>query len=131
MGLFTTDAYACGAALRAVTNWENYYRHNTWYTEPRLGKPDEHPDAYRISSPMTYADSLKKPLLILHGMSDDNVFFQDAVQLIAKLQKANKQFELMIYPDEAHSFSEPTSWLDEYARIEQFFNEHLLHASQR
>jgi len=131
MGLFTTDAYACGAALRAVTSWENYYHHNAWYTEPRLGKPEEHPDAYRISSPMTYADSLKKPLLILHGMSDDNVFFQDAVQLIAKLQKANKHFELMIYPDEAHSFSEPTSWLDEYARIEQFFNEHLLHASQR
>jgi len=131
MGLFTTDAYACGAALRAVTSWENYFRHNAWYTEPRLGKPQEHPDAYRISSPVTYADSLKKPLLILHGMSDDNVFFQDAVQLIAKLQKANKQFELMIYPDEAHSFSEPTSWLDEYARIEQFFNKHLLHASQR
>lgn len=126
MGLFRSDAYACGAALRAVTSWENYYRHNAWYTEARLGKPEDHPDAYRISSPLTFADSLKRPLLILHGMVDDNVFFQDAVQLVAKLQKAGKKFELMVYPDEAHSFSEPESWYDEYTRIEEFFDRHLL-----
>ena len=125
MGLFLTDTYACGAALRAVTNWENYYRHNTWYTEPRLGKPEEHAEAYKISSPITYADSLKKPLLILHGMVDDNVFFQDAVQLIDKLQKSKKKFELMIYPDEAHTFAQPESWYDEYSRIEDFFNRNL------
>ncbi|MFI5252908.1 MAG: prolyl oligopeptidase family serine peptidase [Bacteroidota bacterium] len=125
MALFRTDQYACGAALRAVTNWENYYRHNTWYTESRLGKPEDHPEAYKISSPITYADSLKKPLLILHGVVDDNVFFQDAVQLIDKLQKSKKKFELMIYPREAHSFSQPESWYDEYSRIEEFFNKNL------
>ncbi len=125
MGLFLTDKYACGAALRAVTSWENYYRHNPWYTEARLGKPEDNAEAYKISSPLTYADSLKNPLLILHGMVDDNVFFQDAVQLIGKLQKAGKQFELMVYPDEAHSFSEPESWYDEYLRIEEFFDKHL------
>ena len=125
MGLFLTDKYACGAALRAVTSWENYYRHNSWYTEQRLGKPDDNPEAYRISSPITYADSLKKPLLILHGMVDDNVFFQDAVQLIKKLQRSGKKFELMVYPDEAHSFTEPESWYDEYSRIEQFFDKYL------
>lgn len=125
MALFQTDKYACGAALRAVTSWENYYRHNSWYTEARLGKPEEHAEAYKISSPITYADSLKKPLLILHGMVDDNVFFQDAVQLIAKLQKAGKKFDVMMYPDEAHSFTEPESWYDEYYRIEEFFDKHL------
>ena len=125
MGLFLTDKYACGAALRAVTSWENYYRHNMWYTEPRLGKPEANPDAYKISSPITYADSLKKPLLILHGMMDDNVFFQDAVQLIKKLQQSEKKFELMMYPDEAHSFNEPDSWHDEYSRIEEFFDKSL------
>ncbi len=126
MGLFLSDKYACGAALRAVTSWENYYRHNSWYTEARLGKPEDQPEAYKISSPITYADSLKKPLLILHGMVDDNVFFQDAVQLIDKLQKSEKQFETMVYPSEAHSFSEPMSWYDEYSRIEEFFGRHLL-----
>jgi dipeptidyl aminopeptidase/acylaminoacyl peptidase len=74
---------------------------------------------------MTFADSLNKPLLILHGMMDDNVFFQDAVQLVHKLQKAGKKFELMVYPEEAHSFTEPEAWLDEYARIEEFFDRHL------
>ncbi len=126
MGLFTTDKYACAAALRAVTSWENYYKHNPWYTEARLGKPEDNPDAYKISSPITYADSLKKPLLILHGMVDDNVFFQDAVQLMSKLQKSGKKFEVMIYPDEAHSFTEPESWYDEYSRIEDFFDRNLL-----
>jgi len=125
MGLFLSDKYACGAALRAVTSWENYYRHTRWYTEPRLGRPEDNPEAYKISSPITYADSLRKPLLILHGMVDDNVFFQDAVQLIAKLQRARKQFEVMVYPDESHSFNEPESWYDEYSRIEEFFNRHL------
>lgn len=129
MGLFTSDKYACAAALRAVTSWENYYHHNPWYTEARLGKPEENTEAYRISSPITFADSLNRPLLILHGMLDDNVFFQDAVQLIAKLQKAGKKFEVMVYPDEAHSFTEPESWYDEYSRIEEFFDKHLLHHS--
>jgi dipeptidyl aminopeptidase/acylaminoacyl peptidase len=125
MGLMRSDAYACGAALRAVTSWENYYRHNAWYTEARLGKPEDHPEAYKISSPITFADSLTRPLLLLHGMEDDNVFFQDAAQLIAKLQAAGKKFELMVYPGEGHSFSEPESWLDEFARIEEFFDRHL------
>jgi dipeptidyl aminopeptidase/acylaminoacyl peptidase len=125
MGLFLSDKYACGAALRAVTSWENYYRHNSWYTEARLGKPEVDSEAYKISSPLTFADSLKKPLLILHGMVDDNVFFQDAVQLMNKLQKSGKKFETMMYPEEAHSFTEPESWYDEYSRIEEFFDRYL------
>lgn len=128
MGLFLTDKYSCGAALRAVTSWENYYRHNMWYTEARLGKPEEHAEAYKISSPITFADSLNEPLLILHGMMDDNVFFQDAVQLIGKLQKARKSFEVMVYPDEAHSFTEPESWYDEFGRIEEFFSRHVMNS---
>ncbi len=126
MALFTSpNTYACAAVLRAVTSWENYYRHNPWYTGVRLGTPEAEPDAYTKSSPLTFADSLTKPLLILHGMIDDNVFFQDAVLLVDKLQKAGKQFELMVYPSEEHSFQQPESWTDEYRRISDFFNEHL------
>ncbi|TAK57014.1 MAG: S9 family peptidase, partial [Bacteroidetes bacterium] len=126
MGLMLSDKYACGAALRAVTSWENYYRHNQWYTNARLGKPEENAEAYRKSSPLSFVDSIKKPVLILHGMVDDNVFFQDAVQLIEKLQKAKKEFDVMVYPDEAHSFTNPDSWLDEYRRIEQYFDKYLM-----
>lgn len=127
MALFTSpETYACAAVLRAVTSWENYYHHNPWYTEARLGTPEENPDAYERSSPLTFADSLKKPLLILHGMVDDNVFFQDAAQLVTKLIRAGKDFELMAYPVEGHAFTEPENWYDEYRRIDDFFDRHLL-----
>jgi dipeptidyl aminopeptidase/acylaminoacyl peptidase len=53
------------------------------------------------------------------------VFFQDAAQLVSKLQKAGKKFELMVYPAEAHSFTQPESWYDEYSRIDEFFDKHL------
>ncbi len=131
MALFRSpNTYAGAAVLRAVTSWENYYRHNPWYTEPLLGKPEENPEAYKISSPLTYADSLTKPLLILHGMVDDNVFFQDAAQLMQKLQKTGKKFEVMIYPGEGHGFSEPENWYDEYSRIDDFFDRNVLHKRQ-
>jgi dipeptidyl aminopeptidase/acylaminoacyl peptidase len=127
MALFTSpETFACAAVLRAVTSWENYYRHNPWYTIARLGTPEANPEAYRRSSPLTFADSLKKPLLILHGLGDDNVFFQDAAQLVDKLQRAGRKFELMIYPSESHSFTEPHSWYDEYHRIDEFFDRYLL-----
>lgn len=127
MALLTSPrTYACAAVLRAVTSWENYYHHNPWYTTARLGSPEENPRAYAISSPITFADSLTKPLLILHGMGDDNVFFQDAVQLVDKLQKGGKKFEMMMYPAESHSFTEPESWHDEYRRIDEFFDRYLL-----
>lgn len=124
--LKSPDTYACAAVLRAVTDWENYYHHNPWYTTARLGTPEQNPEAYKKSSPITFADSLTKPLLILHGMVDDNVFFQDAVELVKKLQKSGKTFEMMMYPTEAHSFTEPESWYDEYRRIDEFFDRHLL-----
>lgn len=127
MALFKSPAtYAGAAVLRAVTSWENYYRHNPWYTVGRLGTPENNKEAYARSSPITFADSLAKPLLILHGMVDDNVFFQDAVQLVNNLQKAGKKFEVMMYPAEAHGFTQPESWFDEYRRIDEFFDEHLL-----
>lgn len=127
MALFTSpNTYACAAVLRAVTSWENYYRHNPWYCIGRLGTPDSNKEAYKKSSPITFADSLTKPLLILHGMIDDNVFFQDAAQLVNKLQKAGKKFELMMYPAEAHGFTQPESWFDEYRRVDEFFNRYLL-----
>ena len=59
-------------------------------------------------------------------MVDDKVFLQDAVQLVSKLQKSGKKFELMMYPTEAHTFSQPESWFDEYQRIDDFFECYLL-----
>lgn len=121
------DRIAAAAALRPVMDWKNYYAANPGYTAQRLGFPDKNPEAYKRSSPISYADKLERPLLILHGMSDDNVHVQDSVQMIEKLIRLGKTkyFEAMLYPSENHGFVRPESWTDEYERIFAFFEKHL------
>ncbi len=121
------ERIAAAAALRSVFDWKNYYASSPGYTAQRLGFPDKNPAAYKRSSPISYADKLERPLLILHGMSDDNVHVQDSVQLIEKLIRLGKTqyFEAMLYPSENHGFVRPESWTDEYERILQFFEKHL------
>ncbi len=121
------ERIAAAAALRPVFDWKNYYAANPGYTAQRLGFPDKNPEAYKRSSPISYADKLERPLLILHGMSDDNVHVQDSVQLMEKLIRLGKTqyFEVMLYPSENHGFVRPESWTDEYERILGFFEKHL------
>jgi dipeptidyl aminopeptidase/acylaminoacyl peptidase len=126
MALFhAPDDYAAGAALRFVADWENYYRGNPWYCIKRLGKPEDNPAAYYRSSPIHFAENLQDPLLLLHGMRDNNVHFQDAAQLVERLIRLGKDFDLMVYPAERHGFTRASSWIDEYQRILDFFVEHL------
>ena len=82
---------------------------------------------WKRSSPIAYAESLQKPLLILHGLVDDNVHAQDSIQLVEKLMRLEKTpyFEMMLYPSENHGFQRPSSWIDEYERIFAFFEKHL------
>lgn len=121
------DKIAAAAALRPVSDWKNYYYHSPAYTAQRLGFPDKNPKAYERSSPIFYADKLERPLLILHGLVDDNVPAQDSIQLIEKLIRLGKTqyFEAMLYPAENHAFTRATSWTDEYERILAFFEKHL------
>jgi len=117
------DVFACGAALRSVTDWAHY---NHSYTANRLNTPQTDSLAYRQSSPIYFADGLANPLLILHGMIDTNVHFQDVVRLSQRLIELGKtDWELAVYPLEGHSFVEPESWADEYRRILELFNENL------
>ncbi len=121
------EKIAAAAALRPVADWKNYFAANPVYTAERLGFPEKNSEAYKRSSPIFYADKLQKPLLILHGLVDDNVHAQDSIQLIEKLIRLEKTayFEAMLYPSENHGFSRPTSWTDEYTRILNFFEKHL------
>ena len=121
------DKIAAAAALRPVFDWKNYYASSPGYTAQRLGFPDKNPEAYKRSSPISYADQLKRPLLILHGEADDNVHVQDSMQLVEKLIRLGKTpyFEVMFYPSENHGFVRPESWIDEYERILYFFEKHL------
>ncbi|WP_428235850.1 prolyl oligopeptidase family serine peptidase [Gracilimonas sp.] len=130
MALYTVgvspEHFDAAAGLRSVTNWENYYYANPWYTLPRLGTPEDDPENYARSSPITYADSLEQPVILLHGLIDDNVGFQDAVHYIEILiQSGNEEFEMMMYPTERHSFRDEDAWYDEYRRIYEFFEKHL------
>jgi dipeptidyl aminopeptidase/acylaminoacyl peptidase len=121
------DKIAAAAALRPVFDWKNYFASSPVYTVERLGYPDKNPEAYKRSSPIAYAENLRRPLLILHGLVDDNVHAQDSMQLIEKLIRLEKTqyFEAMFYPSENHGFTRPTSWADEYERIFALFEKHL------
>jgi dipeptidyl aminopeptidase/acylaminoacyl peptidase len=124
MALFNeSDLFAAGAALRPVTDWAHY---NHGYTSRILNTPELDPDAYMKSSPIEFAQGLKKPLLICAPMLDDNVFFQDSVRLVQRLIELEKEdWWIAPYPIEPHGFREPTSWLDEYRRIWDLFERHL------
>ncbi|MEM6796014.1 MAG: prolyl oligopeptidase family serine peptidase [Acidobacteriota bacterium] len=124
MALFKDpDLFAAGAALRPVTDWAHY---NHPYTSNILNTPDVDPLAYERSSPIEFAEGLEKPLLMCAPMLDDNVFFQDTVRLAQKLiELEKKDWEVAVYPVEPHGFRRPSSWLDEYRRIFELFEEHL------
>ncbi len=120
MALFRApDEFAVGAALRPVTDWSQY---NHEYSANILNTPQIDPEAYQTSSPLEYAAGLKHPLLICHGVIDDNVFFADSIRLYQRLIELHKDnFEISPYPLDRHAFSHADSWLDEYKRIYKLF----------
>lgn len=124
MGMFNEpDVFAAGGALRSVTDWAHY---NHGYTSNILNEPYNDENAYKISSPINFANGLKGNLLMAHGMVDDNVNFQDIVRLTQRLIELGKDnWELAVYPVETHGFVQPSSWTDEYKRIFKLFNNTL------
>ena len=93
------DMFRAGLAGAPVTNWRNY---DTIYTERYLGLPSENADAYQASSVVEHADKLNAKLLILHNIEDDNVLFQNTVQMTEALERAGKLFDVVIYPQKTH-----------------------------
>ena len=120
MALFTEPKYfGAGAALRPVTDWAHY---NHGYTARILNFPEQDTLSYRRSSPIFFADKLEDPLLILHGMIDTNVHFEDSVRLTQRLIELGKRdWWLVPFPVEDHGFTRPDSWTDEYSRIFNLF----------
>ena len=105
-----------------MTDWAHY---NHPYTSNILNVPYKDPEAFRRSSPIYFAEGLRDPLLIAHGMVDVNVHFQDVVRLAQRLIELEKtDWEMAIYPVEDHAFVRPDSWTDEYRRIFELFERH-------
>ncbi len=125
MALLTKPGeFKAGAALRSVTDWAHY---NQGYTANILNFPETDPEAYKKSSPIYFANNLQDKLLMLHGMVDDNVQFQDIVRITQRfIELGKKDWDLAVFPVEAHGFQKTYSWVDEYRRILDLFNENLL-----
>ncbi len=125
MALLTKPGeFKAGAALRSVTDWAHY---NQGYTANILNFPETDPEAYKKSSPIYFANNLQDKLLMLHGMVDDNVQFQDIVRITQRfIELGKKDWDLAVFPVEAHGFQKSYSWTDEYRRILELFNENLL-----
>lgn len=95
-------AFAAGIAGAPVTRWDLY---DTHYTEKYMGDPRADKAAYESTDALHDATKIDDPLLLLHGMSDDNVLFQNSTELMAKLEEAKIPFQAMVYPGLGHSIS--------------------------
>ena len=94
------DYFKTGISVSPVTNWRLY---DNIYTERYMRTPQENAKGYDENSPVNFAEKLQGNLLLVHGTGDDNVHFQNSIDMIAAFQKLNKKFDLMIYPDAPHS----------------------------
>ena len=112
------DVFACGIAGAPVITWENY---DTFYTERYLGLPQTDPAAYKVSSVLTYATQLARPLLIIHGLTDDNVYAQHSLQLTDALFMAGKPCEFLpMLGTHMAGSSDPLVKLREQQRVMEF-----------
>lgn len=111
--------YAAGIAGAPVTKWELY---DTSYTERYMGTPKTDAAAYAKSDALADAGKISDALLIIHGMSDDNVFFENSSELIGELQHENVPFEMMLYPGETHRSGVPKLQAHRWNTIFNFLN---------
>jgi dipeptidyl-peptidase 4 len=96
------DVFTGAVAVAPVTSWRFY---DNIYTERYMRTPQENPKGYDDNSPINHTDMIKGKYLIIHGMADDNVHFQNSVQMISALVKSNIDFESAYYPNKNHGIS--------------------------
>lgn len=99
-----SKSFKMGIAGGTVADWRDY---DTIYTERFMQTPQNNPQGYKKSSPVHAAKDLHGKLLLIHGAIDDNVHMQNTIQFVYELQKAGKQFELMLYPKSRHGVTDP------------------------
>jgi dipeptidyl aminopeptidase/acylaminoacyl peptidase len=115
--------FAAGVAFAGATD---YAQTTHAWTVRVLNLPEMDPEAYRVSSPIQHLESLRDPLLVVHGLRDNNVLFQHTALLVQRLIELEKTFDVMFYPAEGHGISSERSRFDYVRRVEGFFGRHLL-----
>jgi dipeptidyl-peptidase-4 len=119
-----SDKIAAGVAGAPVTDWSLY---DTHYTEQFVGgTPKGAPEAYKNSGVFAHLDGLKSPLLLIHGMADDNVLFTNSTRLIDALVNKGVRFDLMTYPGAKHGIASRAAKRHVNATIDAFFRRHLM-----
>ena len=117
-----SDEIAAGVAVAPVVDWRRY---DTAYTERYLDTPERNPRGYELADVRHWLDGLRSPLLLMHGMADDNVLFTHSTELMAALQERGSLFELMTYPGGKHGLSTPAMRTHAYRTIADFFARRL------
>jgi dipeptidyl-peptidase 4 len=117
-----SKSYKMGIAGGTVSDWRDY---DTIYTERYMGTPQNNPEGYRKSSPRHFAKDLHGRLLLIHGAIDDNVHMQNTIQFVYELQKAGKQFDLMLYPKSRHGVTDPLLLRHMRQMMTEYIVEHL------
>jgi dipeptidyl-peptidase 4 len=117
-----SDRFKAGVSVAPVTSQVNY---DTIYTERYMGLLNDDKDGYAMSDVTKAADQLHGSLLLVHGTSDDNVHFQNSIQMINALINAGKQFRLMIYPNKTHSIAGKDARVHLFTMIEDHFEKEL------
>jgi dipeptidyl-peptidase 4 len=111
-----------GVAVASVTDWKSY---NEWYTRRRLGLVTTDKEWFEKTSPITYASGLKDNLLLVHGMLDDNVLFQDTARLMQRMIDSGVYFDTMAYPRDDHSIGKDTSRPHVFATVLRYLYQKL------
>jgi dipeptidyl-peptidase-4 len=116
------DYFKLAIAVAPVTNWRYY---DNIYTERYMQTPKENPNGYDDNSPIYHVDKLKGKYLLIHGSADDNVHVQNTYEMTSALVKANKQFDLFIYPDKNHSIYGGSTRYHLYKKMTDFIADNL------
>ena len=116
------DIFSLAIAVAPVTNWRYY---DNIYTERYMQTPKENANGYDENSPINHVDKLKGDYLLIHGSADDNVHVQNSMEMISALVKANKKFDLFIYPDKNHGIYGGNTRLHLYQKMTDFILKNL------
>jgi dipeptidyl-peptidase-4 len=116
------DVFRAAVAGAPVTDWYDY---DTHYTERYMGVPGKDDPAYKEGSLLTWAGELKRPLLLIHGTADDNVYFRHTLRLGDALFRSGKEFEVLPLSGLTHLLPDPVVTQNLYGRFARFFRKHL------
>jgi dipeptidyl-peptidase-4 len=122
------DYFNTAVAVAPVTNWRYY---DNIYTERFMRKPQDNASGYDNNSPINHVDKLKGNLLLIHGSTDDNVHFQNSMDMITALVKANKQFDFMVYPNKNHGIYGGNTRYHLFKKINDYLFTHMLDNDKR